>query len=129
MHNTQRNLFLWCAATDKTFDLQMVQGIKTLVGKCIFCQTKLCLTLEGDPIGATTLEHIIPRSRGGTNDPENLVIACFSCNNEKGRRHDSKKNPSERAQEIITMLQERRSKRLRKPLAELKNSLKNPNDS
>ena len=28
-------------------------------------------------------EPIIPLSRGGSNDPENLTAACFECNNSK----------------------------------------------
>jgi hypothetical protein len=27
-----------------------------------------------------TVDHVIPRSLGGTNDPENLVTACRECN-------------------------------------------------
>jgi 5-methylcytosine-specific restriction endonuclease McrA len=33
-----------------------------------------------------TLDHIIPRSRGGTNDALNLCTACIPCNNRKGNR-------------------------------------------
>lgn len=33
-----------------------------------------------------TLDHLIPRSRGGTNDPRNLVTACQRCN--AARRDD-----------------------------------------
>jgi 5-methylcytosine-specific restriction endonuclease McrA len=31
-----------------------------------------------------TLEHVIPKSRGGTNDYDNLVMACSACNNNRG---------------------------------------------
>lgn len=31
-----------------------------------------------------TCDHIVPLVRGGTNDPENLVTACRSCNSSKG---------------------------------------------
>jgi hypothetical protein len=31
-----------------------------------------------------TVEHKIPQSRGGTDDPKNLVNACHVCNNMKG---------------------------------------------
>jgi hypothetical protein len=30
-----------------------------------------------------TLEHVISRSMGGTNHPDNLKIACKKCNNER----------------------------------------------
>jgi hypothetical protein len=33
-----------------------------------------------------TLDHIVPRSRGGTNDYRNLVAACKRCNQDKGNR-------------------------------------------
>lgn len=33
-----------------------------------------------------TLDHIIPRSRGGGSDPENLCAACGACNQRKGDR-------------------------------------------
>jgi hypothetical protein len=30
------------------------------------------------------IEHIVPRQHGGTDDPENLALACFQCNVRKG---------------------------------------------
>ncbi|WP_142926733.1 HNH endonuclease [Mycobacterium marinum] len=47
--------------------------------KCHYC---------GDAVTAAnaTLDHIIPQSRGGTNDPENLVTACLTCNSIKSGR-------------------------------------------
>lgn len=33
-----------------------------------------------------TLDHVIPRSRGGANDWLNLVACCFACNNKKAAR-------------------------------------------
>jgi 5-methylcytosine-specific restriction endonuclease McrA len=33
-----------------------------------------------------TLDHILPRSRGGDTVPENLCAACFPCNQRKGDR-------------------------------------------
>lgn len=35
---------------------------------------------------ALTLDHIVPRSRGGTDEPDNLILACWSCNSSKGNR-------------------------------------------
>lgn len=35
---------------------------------------------------ATTADHVIPKARGGTDDPDNLVAACVSCNSAKGVR-------------------------------------------
>jgi len=33
---------------------------------------------------AATFEHVVPRSRGGTNLVTNLVVACRRCNGERG---------------------------------------------
>lgn len=35
---------------------------------------------------ANSVDHVIPRSRGGNNDPENLVAACTFCNSSKKDR-------------------------------------------
>lgn len=41
-------------------------------GKCYYCASKLSKTYHVD--------HIVPLTRGGSNDPSNLVIACPPCN-------------------------------------------------
>jgi hypothetical protein len=33
-----------------------------------------------------TIDHVVPRSRGGDDTPSNLVVACRSCNSRKGAR-------------------------------------------
>ena len=37
--------------------------------------------------GDMTLDHVVPRHRGGGHTWENLVTACKSCNHRKGGRH------------------------------------------
>ncbi len=44
-----------------------------------------------------TLDHILPRSRGGDNSPFNVVTACVSCNQRKGNR-----TPSEARMPLLT---------------------------
>ncbi|MDE0105617.1 MAG: HNH endonuclease [Bryobacterales bacterium] len=44
-----------------------------------------------------TLDHVVPRSRGGTNTWENLVASCLRCNNRKGDRL-----PSEASMQLRT---------------------------
>ena len=46
---------------------------------CQFCGTLL-------PASELTLDHVMPRSRGGRSSWENLVASCYSCNNRKGDR-------------------------------------------
>lgn len=36
--------------------------------------------------GPLTIDHVIPRTRGGDESWENLVCACVKCNNKKGNR-------------------------------------------
>ncbi len=47
--------------------------------RCQYCGIK------GTPF-ELTLDHIIPRSRGGSTEPENLCASCFACNQRKGGR-------------------------------------------
>jgi hypothetical protein len=35
---------------------------------------------------ASTIDHVLPRSRGGKDEWENLVACCLKCNNIKGDR-------------------------------------------
>ena len=44
-----------------------------------------------------TLDHILPRSRGGDNSPRNVVTACVACNGRKGNR-----TPSEARMPLLT---------------------------
>jgi hypothetical protein len=39
-----------------------------------------------DAAGPLTVDHLLPRISGGTDDGHNLVRACRSCNSSKGRR-------------------------------------------
>ena len=38
------------------------------------------------PTSELTLDHVMPRSRGGRSSWENLVACCYTCNNRKGDR-------------------------------------------
>ena len=38
------------------------------------------------PSSELTLDHVLPRSRGGRSSWENLVACCYQCNNTKGDR-------------------------------------------
>lgn len=47
--------------------------------RCVYCSGR-----SGDPV--LEVEHLTPRSRGGTNRVSNLAIACHTCNQAKGNR-------------------------------------------
>lgn len=46
---------------------------------CQYCNAEL-------PGQKLTLDHVMPKSRGGGKSFENLVASCFSCNNKKQNR-------------------------------------------
>lgn len=48
-------------------------------GRCWYCGCVL------NVLGQQTnhIDHIVPVSKGGTNDPSNLVASCRQCNTEK----------------------------------------------
>ena len=112
MSNGHRiRLILSVVETDTSFRKEGVRGEVMWVGRCLFCQAKLVVPLDGDADRQVTVEHIIPRFHGGTDDPENLALACAQCNGEKGRRHDNRDRNDLRRIEITRALQERRKER------------------
>ena len=47
-----------------------------------------------DKNALATADHIIPRSRGGTDDLSNLRLICLDCNQRKGSELDGTAKPS-----------------------------------
>lgn len=50
--------------------------------KCCFCSCDT--TDERNKKHSSTIEHVLPRSLGGSDDPENLAMSCDRCNNTRG---------------------------------------------
>ena len=50
--------------------------------KCVYCESDDNLTID----------HVVPRCRGGKNVWENLVTCCFRCNKKKGRKTPEESN-------------------------------------
>src|SRR5579862_3443814 len=55
---------------------------KAVVRRAAGC-CEYCLSQERFSPDTYSVEHITPRARGGTDDPENLALACQGCNNRK----------------------------------------------
>lgn len=49
--------------------------------RCEYCRTFSRLT--GMPL---VMDHILPKSAGGSDDPDNLAASCYRCNEFKGAR-------------------------------------------
>jgi 5-methylcytosine-specific restriction endonuclease McrA len=53
--------------------------METSGGHCWYCG--VLLTYGGAGVGSSiTRDHLVPRARGGSNRPDNIVAACRSCN-------------------------------------------------
>lgn len=115
MSKKRQLLALAIVATDHTFARREARGGALWVGKCIFCMRAIAVGLDGELDPSVTLEHIQPRSHGGDDRVENLALACRSCNNEKGMRHDARPRGDPRLAEIIEKLSSRRRERWREP--------------
>jgi 5-methylcytosine-specific restriction endonuclease McrA len=100
------------AATDRTFRHEGDRWI----GKCLICNGPLAFD-AGTGLGAN-IEHIVPRTQGGTNDLLNLGITHPRCNGEKGVHWDTphrhRANPARYAEIVERLLAERR-RRWREP--------------
>jgi 5-methylcytosine-specific restriction endonuclease McrA len=68
--------------TFRTVEISRKNIFKRDNSKCQYCGTKFHLTID----------HIIPKSRGGEDTWENLVTACIKCNNSKGNRTPKEAN-------------------------------------
>ena len=56
-------------------------------GRCFYCDRPTRLPQSGETASgalSATVDHIIPRCQGGRHDWNNLVLACFRCNNRRG---------------------------------------------
>jgi 5-methylcytosine-specific restriction endonuclease McrA len=58
--------------------------------RCQYCGEKM-------GVAELTLDHIMPRSRGGDNSPVNIVTACMACNSRKSDR-----TPAEARMPLLT---------------------------
>ena len=53
-------------------------------GQCHYCGTDM--TLDLGYRNTATIDHVIPRKRGGPTKDWNIVAACYTCNQAKGSK-------------------------------------------
>jgi 5-methylcytosine-specific restriction endonuclease McrA len=95
--------------------------------RCLHCRARLQVRNDGEAMGHSTLEHVIPQAWFGAraakilcsrvgddaDDPRNLALACTRCNHDKGKSHDARGPNDIRAVEVISALLDRRIARWR----------------
>lgn len=81
-------------ATDGTSFHQSIQQVPTVSNRLLFRRDRnLCLYCgETFAYEALTRDHVIPRSRDGSEKWTNLVTACRRCNQRKGNRTPEEAN-------------------------------------
>jgi 5-methylcytosine-specific restriction endonuclease McrA len=68
--------------------------------RCQYCGEKKAA-------GELTLDHILPRSRGGDNSPVNIVTACIRCNRKANRTPEEARMPLLTSQTALRVKLER----------------------
>ncbi|MGY3264052.1 HNH endonuclease [Lysobacter sp. HA35] len=125
MRPALRRLFLLALATDS--EAQHHGDVWTT--RCLHCRTRLQVRDDGAALGASSLEHVVPRAWFGKraaneltarvgdapDDACNLAIACTRCNQDKGKGPDARGPSDARAREVVTSLLDTRMARWRLP--------------
>jgi hypothetical protein len=122
MRPALRKLFQLALQSDSIAE----QGDEIWLTRCLHCRAKLIFRKNGEPIGAGSLEHVVPKSWFGEpaaaalyqglashDDPRNLALACRQCNNQKGYGPDLAGPTDEHAFQIVQALQVKRLARWR----------------
>jgi 5-methylcytosine-specific restriction endonuclease McrA len=119
-----KSLLRLAVATDAEA-AQDADGIWTT--RCLHCRTRLQVAADGEALGASSLEHVVPRAWFGLraaaaltaqvgedrDDPRNLALACRRCNQDKGRGPDARGPQDPRAHAVVAMLLAKRLARWR----------------
>lgn len=65
------------------------------LGRCLWCGKRCFLPhhnqLKADENSMATIEHLVPKSQGGTIALYNTAISCFECNNKRSDNAQSVK--------------------------------------
>jgi hypothetical protein len=76
--------------------------------RCGYCQCR-----QEYVLGFLEIEHILPKARGGTNDEENLWLACRLCNHYKGTQTHARDTMSGRRMRLFNPRKQRWARHFR----------------
>jgi 5-methylcytosine-specific restriction endonuclease McrA len=71
------------SSTSRAFQKTRIRVLDRDGWTCLYCGNGL---VEGHKDLAPEVDHITPKSKGGTDSPSNLVAVCRKCNNDKSDR-------------------------------------------
>lgn len=108
-----RQLLRRVAESDRSFVLRDVRGEQAWVGPCVHCRRAIVVPLRDGQPASATLEHIVPRTHGGTDGLDNLALACGGCNHAKGKNLDWRRLDDPTLQRVIERLRAARRERMR----------------
>lgn len=92
------------AKTKDGVDFGSVRRLRQLDGdRCSYCEKTMDFRLGNGPDRAQ-IEHVYPRSRGGSDGEDNLVLACRICNTTKGDRTLAESGLTLRNARVLTLL-------------------------
>jgi hypothetical protein len=60
---------------------------------CGICRKPVVAAVQWPDPGQATLDHIVPVSKGGCDDPANLRLAHMGCNRSRGNRMEAHASP------------------------------------
>ena len=60
-----------------------------------------CLSQQRYVLGVLEIDHIVPKAAGGSDDEENLWLACRLCNSHKGAQIEAKDPVTRRATKLF----------------------------
>lgn len=68
--------------------IKLINDQKLKLGhtKCEYCGREPLQPYNDTRRDFLTIDHIVPKYKGGTDNIENLVISCLQCNKEKGSK-------------------------------------------
>jgi 5-methylcytosine-specific restriction endonuclease McrA len=65
---------------------------RKITRRAIFARDRWTCQYCGNERGTLTVDHVVPRSKGGTSVWENIVTCCAPCNRRKGDREPAQAN-------------------------------------
>ena len=74
-------------ATSTLYPAWFVEQRREQQGRCAYCFVPIFDDLERGHPQCQTIDEIIPLSKGGQREPENCVLACWTCNCSKNARN------------------------------------------